>query len=214
MNTRRLFPLLIPLLVIGLVACSSGDGDSDDADSGPGSGSTSPAATTTTGNNPAPTVQTSTSPVTGQPTVATGGAATATEACALVTREEAATGLGEAVQAGIPFTLGSQTVGPGVTVSISSCTFDSATGRTVSVAYWRAAGTGASQLRQAIEQVVCVGKERVTGLGDFACWYDSDRKELQIVKGAGFVDVQITGASGDRSAALRTLAERALGRMP
>jgi hypothetical protein len=136
------------------------------------------------------------------------------EACGLVTREEAATGLGEAVQAGIPFTLGSQTVGPGVTVSISSCTFDTAGGRSVSIAYWRAAGNVSAQLRQAIEQIVCAGKERVTGLGDFACWYDSNRMEIQIVKGAGFVDVQFIGTSGDRSAALRTLAQRALGRMP
>jgi hypothetical protein len=98
---------------------------------------------------------------------------------------------------------------------MSSCVFDASNGgRTISVNYWKAAGNTAPQLRQAAEQVFCVGKERVSGLGDFACWADSSQLELQIVKGAGFVNVQITGSSTNRASALQTLAQRILTKVP
>jgi hypothetical protein len=149
------------------------------------------------------------------PTIASGAGATAIEACRLVTKDEAATALGEAVKDAAGLNVGNQDIAPGITVSISSCTFDSNTGlRSVEVTFWRAAGTLSPQLRQAFEQFLCAQKERVNGLGDLACWYDSTHTELQVLKGTTFVDVQITQASGpDRSDALRTLAQRALARL-
>jgi hypothetical protein len=148
-------------------------------------------------------------------TIASGAGATAIEACRMITKEEAGTALGEAAKDPEGINIGSQTVAPGITVSVSSCTYDSNSGaRSVEVTFWRAAGTGTAQLRQAFEQFLCAQKERVSGLGDVACWYDSTHTELQILKGGTFVDLQISQASGpDRSEALKTLAQRALARL-
>ena len=148
-------------------------------------------------------------------TIASGTGATAIEACRLVTKDEAGTALGEGVKDPAGINVGSQDIAPGITVSISSCTFDSTSGaRSVEVTFWRAGGNLASQLRLAFEQILCAQKERVTGLGDVACWYDSTHTELQVLKGTTFVDVQITQTSGpDRSEALKTLVQRALARL-
>jgi hypothetical protein len=214
MRLQRILFLLIPLLLVGSVACSSGDDDNSDSDTGTTS------SVPTTAPNSSPVVVASTipgvtsSPVAAQPTIAQGGAAAATDACGLLSKDDAAAGLGESVRDPLAVTLGTQAVGPGITVSMSSCVFDASNGpRTVSVNYWKAAGNLAPQLRQAAEQVFCVGKERVSGLGDFACWGDSTHAELLIVKGSGFIDVQITGATTNRAAALQTLAQKVLTRV-
>ncbi len=148
-------------------------------------------------------------------TVASGTGASTIEACRLVTKDEAAAALGEGVKDPDGVNVGTQDLAPGLTATISSCTFDSSSGaRSVEVTFWKAGGTVASQLRQAFEQLLCAQKERVTGLGDLACWYDSTKTELQVLKGATFVDFQITQASGpDRSEALKTLAQKALARI-
>jgi len=147
-------------------------------------------------------------------TIASGTGATAIEACRLVTKDEAGTALGEGVKDPAGINVGSQDIAPGITVSISSCTFDSTSGaRSVEVTFWRAGGNLASQLRLAFEQILCAQKERVTGLGDVACWYDSSHTELQVLKGATFVDVQIQTSGPDRSEALKTLVQRALARL-
>ena len=217
MDRYKILSLLLPILLIAAAACSSSD---DNGDSGNGATATSiptttsPVATTTTGSNqPTATVQTAASPVA---TLPGGATITATDACGLFTKEDAGAALGEAVRDAGAVTVGSQQIGPGTTVSISICTFDSvAGGRSVSITYWKSAGAQATQLRQAIEQIICVGKERVTGLGDFACWNDASHKELQVLKGAGFIDVQITQVSGpDRADALRALAQKALAKLP
>jgi len=164
----------------------------------------------------APTASTAvpTSPAGFVPTIASGTGATAIEACRLVTKDEATAALGEAVKDPVGLNIGSQDVAPGLSVTISTCNFDSNTGaRSVQVTFWRAGGAVSAQNRQIFEQILCAQKERVTGVGDVACWYDSTHTELQVLKGSTFVDIQIQASGPDRTEALKTLVQKALARL-
>lgn len=57
------------------------------------------------------------------------------------------------------------------------------------------------------------GKERLPGLGDLACWYNAEHRELQVLKGATILTVQIK-RNGDATGALTTVAKKALARLP
>src|SRR5689334_8991510 len=99
MHSLRFLVLVIPFVLIGSLACSSSDEDN----SSTGTNTTSPTATTTLASNStsvSPTVPVaSNTQVVAQPTIVQGGAAAA-DACGLVTKDDAATGLGEAVRDG------------------------------------------------------------------------------------------------------------------
>jgi len=56
-------------------------------------------------------------------------------------------------------------------------------------------------------------KERLPGLGDIACWYNAEHGELQVLKGATILTVEIT-RNGDATEALTTVAKKALVRLP
>ena len=58
----------------------------------------------------------------------------------------------------------------------------------------------------------CLKKEQVPGLGDLACWYSKDHKELQLVKGSMVLTFKIN-RSGNATEALTTVAKNALGRL-
>jgi hypothetical protein len=206
------------LLSTAAVACG-GDGD-DDGDAQPtqaASQATQPSGQTTQASptRAAGATAVATSPGgVALPTIASGSGALAFDACRLFTKQEATTALGGPVGEPDGFSLGNQTVAPGVTVTVSSCSYSATSGVTsVDVTFWRASGTGAAQMRQAMEQLLCQGKERVQGLGDLACWYDEQRNEILALKGSTFVDISLDGVGAARADALRTLVQQALSRV-
>ena len=213
MLSKRLVALVgVPLLL--LIAACGGGGD----DNGSGNNA-APTATTAPSGGAQPTATSSAGGT--QPTQPAGaGTVTVsiTGACDLATKQDAAAALGEAVGDPQQVAVTSQDLGAGVKMSIAACNFN-ATGssKSVSVTYWKLSGGDATsvQIRQLFSTIICAGKESVSGLGDSACWDDSDHRELQVLKGAAFIYVQINEATGpDRTAALRSLAQKALAKLP
>jgi hypothetical protein len=150
------------------------------------------------------------------PTAPPAAGGPASDACGLVTKDDAAAALGEPVQDPKGSSTGARQLAPGVSVSGSACSFGSTTSaRDLTVNLYRGSGAVSAQARTLVEQTLCSSKERVSGLGDVACWNDSSHTELQFLKGSQFVDIQITQASGpDTTQALTALARKAAGRMP
>jgi hypothetical protein len=149
-----------------------------------------------------------------QVTVQTGGAGA--DACTLVTREEAAAALQVAVSAPNVVRVPPQPLTPGLTVEVISCEYATANGfPSITASIWRATGAGASQLRPLLEQSACVGSERVTGVGDLACWTESDRSGMIALRGTSVVQIDVLqGAPPPISSDnLRTIMMRALTRL-
>ena len=199
----------ISLLVIVTVLLAACGGDDDEEAAAPTGQQT---VTTVTPQATAPSA--TTSAATAEP--GGGGAAAPSDACALVTKEDAAAALGEDVNDPESISIGSQEISPGLTVTISACDYSSTTtAHYVGLSAWQAAGDSASEVREVIDQVGCEGKERLSDLGDIACWYDADHNELQVLKGAAFIDLTMSGGENvDTTEALKTLAEAALDRLP
>jgi hypothetical protein len=138
--------------------------------------------------------------------------ATAFDPCALLTKQEAATAVGEAVGEPKPIGPGRSAM-PGM--SVVACEYESATshsGHSVQVTVWRFSGDSAGMSLQ-IYRAECMKKERLPGLGDLACWYNAEHRELQVLKGATILTVEIK-RNGDATEALTTVAKKAVGRLP
>jgi hypothetical protein len=63
------------------------------------------------------------------------------------------------------------------------------------------------------ETIICAQKERLTGLGDLACWYDSSHNELQVVKGATFLDIHLLLGAGNTTEPITALARKLVDRL-
>jgi hypothetical protein len=213
-----------------LVACSSGGSKSSSGASASTGGGLPPAPTvakTTSGQSAATgsTSGQSGSSTTGSSAGASTGAipnvtvqtgAGIGDACGLLNKQDVATALGEAVGDGQGTTVGNQTLTPGVTASISACDFDATnSARSVSVDLWKISGASGGQLKQLLQQLICAQKEAVSGLGDVACWYDSDHREIQILKGSSFIDLTFSEiGAADRTTVIKALAGKAIAKLP
>jgi hypothetical protein len=128
--------------------------------------------------------------------------------CALMTKQEAAAAVGEAV--GEP-----KLIAPGrgamPGVDVTACEYESATKHSVQVSVWRFSES-AGQFRQ-FYQAAIAKKERAPGLGDIASWYNAEHRELQVLKGPTLLIFQIH-RSGNATEALTTVAKKALTRLP
>jgi hypothetical protein len=193
------------VLAVFVLACGGGDDDNGASENPPADGAaptaTRPPAVAT---NAPPTIPASTT--TAPPTQAAG------DACGLVTKADIQTALGENVSDGEGQPGIVQDLGLGIRVAVSSCNFDSlSSAKGVTVDLGKISGGAESQYRQVFDQAICAGKEKISGVGDVACWYDSDRREIQVLKGASFVRIVINESSGpDRADALRNLVSKAL----
>lgn len=146
---------------------------------------------------------------------AAGGNVAAGDACGLLTKDEAAAALGEAVNAPKPASVPPLPVAPGVTLTPSACDYDavSSPGH-VRVTLFQSTGGSAAQSQQ-FRQIICGGKEQVTGLGEVACWYSAQHRELQVFPKAGILlDIEMVIAGKDVSEQVKTLARQVLGRLP
>ncbi len=132
------------------------------------------------------------------------------DACSLMTKEDAAAALGEAV-AGPRSSSGRSSLTPGTTAS--SCEYSGSGLHKVNLNVWRASADSTAQFRQ-VYQMVCAqkGKEGLSGLGDVACWYSEKHEELQVLKGATFFSVELR-RSGDPTEAIKGIAKKALNRL-
>ena len=127
--------------------------------------------------------------------------------CALMTRQEAAAAVGEAVGEPKPIVPGSGAM-PGV--NVTACEYESAARHSVQVSVWRFSES-AGQFRQ-IYQAEIAKKERVHGIGEIAAWYDAKHRELQVLTGATLLILEID-RSGDATEALTTVAKKAVARL-
>ncbi len=226
--------VVLPLAMAALLAaCSSGGGDKQSGSLFGGQQDKGQAAATVqTTSSEATTAPTTSAAATVAPTVAArattaptapaaaqgGGSPASFDPCSLVTKTEAAAALGEAVGDG-------ESVGPisqshsiaGLTLTIYHCGYQSPTTvHEVEFDVWRGPSGSAGQVRQSID-AVCrqFGKERLSGFGDVACWYDSSHKELSLVKGATYINVRVSPAANvDPAEVVKTITKKILERLP
>jgi hypothetical protein len=130
------------------------------------------------------------------------------DACALMTQQEAAIAVGEAVGEPKPMNP-PQSAMPGV--SVAMCEFASAARNSLKVTVWRPSGDSAGMFLQ-IYKSECLKKEQLPGIGDLACWYNANHKELQVLKGSMILIFEIR-RSGNATEALTTVAKKALVRL-
>lgn len=208
MNRRWKWLLPLALLVTGalLVVACGGDDDDDAGDDG---GAT--ATATAEGNDATATVDA------GNPTATEGSADptdepssgnTVADACGVVTQAQVEAALGEAVQTPYITYSGRAGVGTsGAQADISTCAYIAEAGiPSLNVDYWTAPGEAAA-IAEMI-QLACDGKEEIPDLGDLACWYDGDHREIQLGTGTNFVRLFAT-TSGDSTDALLDIAGKA-----
>lgn len=146
---------------------------------------------------------------TAQAASSTKTASTAFNACALLTTQEAATAVGEAVGEPKPKNPPQGSM-PGVTVA--ACEYESASRNSVQVTVWRPFGDSATVFLQ-IYRSECQKKEQVPGLGDVACWHSKEHRELQVLKGATIMTVELRRI-GSFPEALMTATKKAVARLP
>jgi hypothetical protein len=150
-------------------------------------------------------------------TAAQSGAGTVagSDPCTLWTKQEVAAALAEPVDDGKPFSAGAQMILPGVTATVSNCEYSAAaSSHSASVDVWRFPTSAASQAKQFMD-IICRQKERVTGIGDYACWYSSDHDELQLSKGSTYLDIKVNLGFNkvDATEPIKTLAKHAIDRL-
>ena len=99
-------------------------------------------------------------------------------------------------------------------VNAGACEYQSATApATVQVYVWCFSNDSTGQfLRQRYEKG-CASKERLSGLGDVACWYNSEHRELQVLKGTSFLIIRPKD-DGNATEVLTTVSKKALARLP
>jgi hypothetical protein len=133
-------------------------------------------------------------------------AAARIDPCSLLTKAEAAAAVGGAVGDGKSTMVdASQTPG----METSSCQFESpTTTHGIKLNMYRYPPSAAQAFRTR-----CARKETVPGLGDVACWYDSNHITLQLLKGTTSLSIALS-RSGDAAEALKTIARKAVDRLP
>ncbi len=121
-------------------------------------------------------------------------------ACALLTKEDAAAALGEAV-AGQPRSTSM--------AEAASCEYSGSGIHSVNlnVMALNAANAG-------MYKAMCAkkGKDGLTGLGDVTCWYNDKHAELHVLKGMTFFSIELR-RSGDPTEAIKAVARKVYERV-
>jgi hypothetical protein len=127
--------------------------------------------------------------------------------CSLLTRDEATAAVGSPVGEGKPVLAGGS-MGPGI--DVSACAY-AAGSKELQVNLWRFSPAASKSLE--FYRGFTKQKEQVAGLGDLACWYNSEHKELQIVKGSSLLTLELKCGRRDSGDALVAAAKQAVGRL-
>jgi len=123
------------------------------------------------------------------------------DACALLTKQDAAAALAEAVT-GPQSSSGRSSITPGTTAS--SCEYSGSGLHKINLNLMRLSPGTAAVYRTLCAQK---GKEGLSGLGDVACWYSDKHEELQVLKGLTFFSIELR-KSGDPTEAIKGAAKR------
>jgi hypothetical protein len=128
------------------------------------------------------------------------GAPAATDACSLLTKEDAAAALGEAVTGPEAKTMKE---GP------SSCAYSGSGIHVVTLNVFPLDAANAPMYKAMCAQK---GKQGLTALGDVTCWYNDKHGELQVVKGLTFFSIELR-KSGDPTEAIKGVARKVYDRL-
>ena len=122
------------------------------------------------------------------------------DACSLLTKDDAAAALGEAVKGP---EVRSRPGGP------SSCEYAGSGIHVVHLNVIPLTAEGAE-----IYKAMCAqkGKEGLTGLGNSTCWYNDKHGELQVLKGLTFFSIELR-KSGDPTEAIKGVARKVYNRV-
>jgi hypothetical protein len=125
--------------------------------------------------------------------------------CSLLTKEDAAAALGEAV--GGPESKTSLPMGPGTT--ISSCEYSGSDLHKIHLNLISMSPDSAAMYRG-----MCAEKDNkgLAGFGDIACWYNDKHEELQVLKGKTVLSLELR-RSGDPTEAIKGAMKKALSRL-
>jgi len=129
----------------------------------------------------------------------------AANACGLLTRDEAAAVVGAPVAEGKPL---KGDMGQGI--DVQNCTYTAPGAKELRVNLWRFGPRNSQGLE--MYRGLCRQKEQASGLGDLACWYNAEHRELQVLKGTSLLILELTGRRGATDA-LMAAAKQALGRV-
>src|SRR5262245_43455765 len=126
--------------------------------------------------------------------------ATPIDACSLMTKEDAAAALGEAVQ------------GPKSTVVPSGSSACEYTGSGIHSVHLNVMPFTAATAD--VYKGLCAKKSKdgLTGLGDTTCWYNDKHGELQVLKGLTFFSIELR-RSGDPTEPIKALARKVYERV-
>ncbi|HMF92862.1 MAG TPA: hypothetical protein VKE96_01145 [Vicinamibacterales bacterium] len=124
----------------------------------------------------------------------------ASGACSLLTKEDAATALGETVEGP------RKTEVPG---GPSSCEYSGSGLHKVHLNVIPLTAATAT-----IYKGMCAQKDKqgLTGLGDVTCWYNDKHAELQVLKGLTFFSIEFSG-KGDPTEAIKGVARKVYDRL-
>lgn len=130
----------------------------------------------------------------------------ASDACALLTKQDAAATLGEAVQG--PESKSGLPMGPGITVS--TCEYAGSGSHRVQLEVFNMAPDSLEMSRGLCAQQ---DKTGLAGLGDLACWSGDKHGELHVFKGKSFISIELQKA-GDPTEAIKAVAKKLSERLP
>ena len=106
------------------------------------------------------------------------------DACSLLTKEDAATALGEAASG--PKATGPMSDGTGATVS--ACEYTGSGIHSIQLNLTRLPASSLPMYKGICNKK---GKDGLAGLGDLACWYNDEHAELHAIKGTAFISIEL-----------------------
>lgn len=126
------------------------------------------------------------------------------DACGLLTQQDAAAALGEAAT-GPTFT---PNVNDRGTIA-SACEYTGSGYHKISVELWRLSASAAPMYRG-----ICAGQKQdgLAGLGEVACWYQDKHEELHVIKGTAFLSIELR-RSGNPTEPIKALMKKALAKL-
>jgi hypothetical protein len=122
-------------------------------------------------------------------------------ACSVLTKEDAAAALGEAVTKGPQASAMAE--GP------SSCEYSGSGIHSVNLNLIPLNAANAAMYKMMCAQK---SKEGLTGLGDTTCWYNAKHGELQVLKGTTFFSIELR-RSGDPTEPIKAVARKVYDRL-
>jgi hypothetical protein len=136
----------------------------------------------------------------------------AVDACTLLTKEDAVSAVGEALDQAKPSGPFPVPMG-GIDTTVTACAYESPKSvHNIKLTVHRVPPDKAARFKQ-FYQGVCGRKECIPGMGDMAWWYSAQHDELQVLKSTTLLIIKLS-RSGDGKEALQTVAKKALGRLP